>query len=158
MAHRSMRHSFLVTAALAVLATAGAMVGGAGSAFAAVPTPVTIEATLIFANGYGTFTTSSGAGLCPSGTTMDQTRATGWQSGRLNNFHVLKTFTCDDGSGSFTALVQAHYVFGSPTDSFTWNIVSGTGDYLNLHGAGSGVGDQFPGQVDDHFVGHVHFE
>lgn len=158
MAHRLMRRSFLVTAAIAVLAIAGAMVGSAGSALAAAPTPVTIEVLTIFSNGYGNFATSPGAGLCPTGTTTDVTLATGWQSGRLNNFHVLKTFTCDDGSGTFTAEVQAHYVFGSPTDSFQWAIVSGTGAYTNLHGAGGGVGYQFPGGVFDVFNGKVHFD
>lgn len=155
MSPRSIRQALL--APIAMLATTAAMVVGAGSALASVPTPVTIEATLIFANGYGTFTTSAPV-LCPSGTTNDLTGTTGLQSGRLANYHVLKTFTCTDGSGTFTALVQAHLMFGSPADFFSWNIVSGTGDYTNLRGAGSGVGYQLPGEVDDHFVGQVHFD
>ena len=72
--------------------------------------------------------------------------------------HVLKTFTCADGSGTFATGVRAQLVFGSPTDSFTWHIETGIGAYANLHGTGSGVGDELPGEVDDHFVGDVHFD
>ena len=104
----------------------------------------------------GTFTTS-GAGLCPSGTTTDLSPGTGFPSGFLANFHDRKTFTCADGSGTFTADVQAHEIFGSGTVSFTWNILSGTGAYTNLRGSGNGVSDVLATELDDHFVGAVHF-
>jgi hypothetical protein len=145
------------TAVVTLTGAAVAAFAGAGSALATTPTPVTIEVKSLFATGTGTFTTS-GAGLCPSGTTTDQVFATGFQSGSLVNFHDLKTFTCADGSGTFTANVQAQLIFGSPTDSFTWNILSGTGAYTNLRGSGTGVGDQLPTEVDDHFTGAVHFD
>lgn len=154
MSPRSIRCSLL--APIAVLATTAAMVIGSGQTLAAVPTQVTIEVTTFFPSDGGTFTTS-GAPLCQNGTTTDLTGTTGLRSGRLANYHVLKTFHCADGSGTFTALVQAHLMFGSPADFFSWTIVSGTGAYSNLHGSGSGVGDQLPGEVDDHFVGQVHF-
>lgn len=144
--------------AVAVLAGAAiAAFAGAGSALATTPTPVTIEVISSFETGTGTFTTS-GAGLCPSGTTSDQIFGTGFQSGLLANFHDLKTFTCADGSGTFTANVQAQLIFGSPTDSFTWNILSGTGAYTNLHGSGSGIGEELETGVNDHFTGAVHFD
>lgn len=153
-----MRGFFAVRAAVAALAgvAAGAL-AGTGSALATTPTPVTIEVITVFAT-YppGTFTTS-GAGLCPSGTTTDQEFATGGQSGFHINFHDLKTFTCADGSGTFTVDVQAQLIFGAPADSFTWNILSGTGAYTNLRGSGNGVGDQLPTGIDDHFAGAVHF-
>jgi hypothetical protein len=153
-----MRGFFAVRGALAVLAGAAvAVIASAGSALATPPTPVTIEVITSFATGTGTFTTS-GAGLCPSGTTTDQNFGTGGQSGFHANFHDRKTFTCADGSGTFTANVQAHLIFGSPTDSFTWNILSGTGAYTNLHGSGNGVGDQLPTEIVDHFTGAVHFD
>ena len=148
---------FAVRAAVAALAGATVVAfAGAGSALATTGTPVTIEVITASPAG-GTFTTS-GAGLCPSGTTTDQEFGTGGQSGGHINFHVLKTFTCADGSGTFTANVQAHLIFGSPTDSFTWNILSGTGKYTNLHGSGSGVGDELETGVNDHFAGAVHFD
>jgi len=140
----------------AVAALAAAMVlAGSGFALATTPTPVTIE-VVTTSPGAGTFTTS-GSGLCSSGTTSDQVFGTGSQSGVLANFHDLKTFTCADGSGTFTANVQAQLIFGSPTDSFTWNILNGTGPYATLRGSGTGVGDELPTQIDDHFVGAVHF-
>jgi len=107
--------------------------------------------------GTGTFTTS-GAGLCPSGTTSDQGFGAPPRGETHANFHVRKTFTCADGSGTFTANIQAHLIFGAPTDSFTWNILRGTGAYTNLHGSGSGIGDELATEVDDHFVGAVHFD
>lgn len=145
-----MKCFFLVCAAATALTLSG-------SALATPPTPVTIEVQTVFANGFGTFQTS-GAGLCPTGTTTDQTIATGFQSNMRVTFIVLKTFACADGSGTFSAALQVQYVFGAPTDSFTWAIVRGTGAYTNLRGTGSGVGDELPGEVDDHFVGSVHFD
>ena len=147
---------FAVRAAAAAFAGAAvAALASAGPALATIPTPVTIEVITASPTG-GTFTTS-GAGLCPSGTTTDQDVGTGGQSGSHANFHDLKTFTCADGSGTFTANVQAQLIFGAPTDSFTWNIVGGTGAYANLRGSGNGVGDELPTEIDDHFAGAVHF-
>jgi hypothetical protein len=133
-------------------ATAAAL-AVSGSAAASVPTPVTITAQTVFGTP-GTFQTS-GAGLCATGTTTDQTSVSGFKSGNHTIYHVQKTFTCDDGSGTFTALLQVFSSGGG--DSFSWNIVSGTGAYTNLHGSGSGVGVGFPGGIDDTYVGSVHF-
>lgn len=152
-----MRGFFAARAAVAALAGATvAALAGAGSAFATTPTPVTIEVITASPAG-GTFTTS-GAGLCPSGTTTDQVFGSPRQPETHANFHDLKTFTCADGSGTFTANVQAHLIFDSPADSFTWNILSGTGEYTNLRGSGSGVGDELETGVNDHFIGTVHFD
>jgi hypothetical protein len=151
-----MRRFFAVRAvAAAITGAAVAALAGAGSALASTPTPMTIE-VITASPGGGTFTTS-GAGLCPSGTTTDQEFGTGSQSGSHANFHDLKTFTCADGSGTFTVNVQAQLIFGAPADSFTWNILSGTWAYANLRGSGTGVGDESPTEIDDHFVGAVHF-
>jgi hypothetical protein len=151
------RGFFAVRAAVAALAgVTVAALAGAGSALATTPTPVTIEVITASPEG-GTFTTSGG-GLCPGGTTTDQEFGTGGQSGFQANFHDLKTFTCADGSGTFTVNVQAQLIFGAPTDSFTWNILSGTGAYANLRGSGTGVGEELPTAIDDHFVGGVHFD
>ena len=106
---------------------------------------------------FDTRTGTSGAGLCASGTTTDVTNASGFQSGNHTLFLDLKTFTCADGSGTFTANVQAHAPADAPGDAFTWNILSGTGAYVNLHATGSGSGDSVPAGTSDHFVGAVHF-
>lgn len=137
---------------VAVLAVTIALVG-AGSARGTSGTPVTITAQTVFGNP-GTFQTS-GAGLCASGTTTDQTSVSALPSPNHTLFHVRKTFTCDDGSGTFTALLQVFSSGGN--DSFSWSIVGGTGTYANLRGSGSGVGIGFPGGIDDTYVGSVHF-
>ena len=142
-------------AGLGTILALGAAALTASPALATTPTPVSIEVQT-FSPAGGTFTTS-GAGLCPSGTTTDQIAGTPHHPKFHANFHDLKTFTCADGSGTFTANVQAHLIFGSTTDSFTWNILSGTGAYANLRGSGNGVGDELPNGIDDHFVGAVHF-
>jgi hypothetical protein len=153
-----MRGFFVVrTVAAALAGVAVAAFAGTGSALATTPAPVTIEVQTSAATGTGTFTTS-GAGLCPSGTTSDQVRGTPPQPKTHANFHDLKTFTCADGSGTFTANVQAHLRFDSPTDSFTWNILRGTGAYTKLHGLGSGVGEELETGINDHFTGAVHFD
>jgi hypothetical protein len=143
---------FLVAALVAAAA-----LGVSGAALATPPAPVTIEVQSIFANGFGTFTTS-GAGPCPSGTTTDQVFVSGFQSGNHILFHDRKTFTCSDGSGTFTANLQAFLPFDAPANTFTWNILSGTGAYASLHGRGTGSGEELPNGVDDHFAGSVHFD
>lgn len=142
--------AFIATLAAAVLLVA------AGSAGATTGTPVAISGQTTFGSP-GTFTTSPGAGLCTSGTTTDVTFATGGQSGNHILFHDIKTFTCDDGSGTFTMNLQVMLVFGSPADSFTWSVMSGTGAYANLHGTGSGVGLEGANEVSDFYTGSVHF-
>jgi hypothetical protein len=142
----------------ASVATLVAVIGlvAAGSAGASVGTPVTISGQTAFGSP-GTFTTSPGAGLCASGTTSDKVFASGGQSGNHLLFHNIKTFTCDDGSGTFTLNVQAMLVFGNPADSFTWSVTSGTGAYTRLHGTGTGVGFEGVNEVDDSYSGSVHF-
>jgi hypothetical protein len=125
-----------------------------GTATAGAPTPVRLELQTSD-SGAGTFT-ASGGGLCPGGTTSDALFATGYQSENHINFHVTKTFTCADGSGTFTLHMPAHYFFGAPTDRASWVIVSGTGAYADLKGAGRLTGDISDGLVEDHLVGTVH--
>lgn len=147
-----MRHIAAI-ALVAILAAATVSLATTRTAGATSGSPVTISAHTVFGTP-GAFQTS-GAGLCLTGTTTDQTSVSGFHSNNHILFHVLKTFTCDDGSGTFTALLQ---VFASGTsDSFTWNILSGTGAYTNLHGTGSGVGLEGPNEVDDFYTGSVHF-
>ena len=116
----------------------------------------------------GTFTATGPAvaeGLvCATGETYPMRgNATGWQSNRVVNFHVVKEFVCDDGSGSFFVKLEVHYAFVTTPDhsDFNWTIKGGTGDYENLHGSGSGMGlyadPQTPvGGVLDAYDGRVH--
>jgi hypothetical protein len=81
--------------------------------------------------------------VCAEGTVGDATgKATGFSANGFN-FHGIKHFTCEDGSGEFFVNLKARIDFRKGT-TFNWNVLSGTGDYEDLHGAGSGVG--LPGE------------
>ena len=83
--------------------------------------------------------------ICESGTVED-TRLifAGFQSptGRIQ-IPVRKTFTCDDGSGEIFIKIQVHLDLNTQTETFSWVVLGGTGDYSDLHGSGGGttVGD-----------------
>lgn len=102
--------------------------------------------------------------VCESGETIAlDGNASGWQSNRVVNFHVLKEFVCDDGSGTFFVQLQAHWnwVTTPEYNEFTWTIKGGTGDYEDLHGSGSGMGLYAdpatpPDGVLDTYEGKVH--
>jgi hypothetical protein len=147
-------------AALAVVATLAAAtvaLAAAGTAGATSGTPITITGHTTFGSP-GTFATSpSDAGLCASGTTTDVSFATGYHSGNHILFHDIKTFTCDDGSGTFTLNLQVMLQGNNSADSFNWSVMSGTGAYTDLHGTGSGVGLEGSNEVDDFYTGSVHF-
>lgn len=81
-------------------------------------------------------------------------KAAGWQSGSAVNLTVGKDFTCDDGSGTFSAKLQVRIDFAEGV-AFRWVITGGTGAYQNLHGAGSG----FVVPVDtDIYQGGLHID
>jgi hypothetical protein len=75
------------------------------------------------------------------------------------NWQGIKHFTCDDGSGEFYVNLQARIDFRKGT-TFHWNVLRGTGDYEDLHGAGSGVGLPFcgPNCVLDVYDGRIHID
>ena len=83
--------------------------------------------------------------ICDSGTVQD-TRLilAGFQSptGRIQ-IPVRKTFTCDDDSGEIFIKIQVHLDLTSQTETFSWVVLGGTGDYSDLRGSGGGttVGD-----------------
>jgi hypothetical protein len=110
------------------------------SAQAGAAAPVSIDADSSF-DGSSTFT-ASGGGLCASGTATDVgSRVTGSDHATAFTFHLVKTFTCADGSGSFSLPIQASVQPCDPTDAGTWAVVGGTGRYAGLRGAGTLVGD-----------------
>jgi hypothetical protein len=113
----------------------GALVGGASGA----PTSFRLE----FAGHHvvdtnlpggirheGRFTAS--APFCPVGTAVDI------RDIEVEPLTVLRTYTCDDGSGSFTALMPA--LAGEHGGTGTWKIVAGTGRYATLRGLGTYTG------------------
>jgi len=77
--------------------------------------------------------------ICESGLVVDASGKTTGFSQNGFNFSGIKHFTCDDGSGEFYVNLQARIDFRKGI-TFNWNVLSGTGDYEKLHGAGSGIG------------------
>ena len=124
-------------------------------AAAATVVDATIDVHSVFGEP-GTFTADSDV-LCGEGTTSDVTRVTG--RGRTLTIHNLKTFTCQDGSGTFTLRLEAQVKPCDSTDQGAWSVAGGTGDYERLRGAGNLVGTYFPNDacdaegIDDHLTG-----
>lgn len=66
---------------------------------------------------------------------------------------VGKTFTCDDGSGTFDVVVTVQVRPQEARNNFRWMITDGTGQYDGLLGSGTGFGDSADGL--DHYTGRV---
>ncbi len=131
---------------VAVLGATVALAALIAPVAAAPPQQVTIVSHMNFnpdGFNYGTFEASGSAVdsgvVCDSGL-VDDTRLifAGFQSGRGIQIPVRKTFTCDDGSGTFFVKIQVHLDLATSTESFSWVVLGGTGDYVNLHGSGDG--------------------
>ena len=116
----------------------------------AAPTTIRLEAV----DTTETFTTTGP--LCASGTAESfDFHFGGSDDSHAGSFHLKKTLTCDDGSGSFTIRVNAATVFGSPTDQGGWSVEGGTGAYAGLHGGGSLVGTYTDTGIIDMYTGRV---
>jgi hypothetical protein len=143
----TMRIPTVPRVSLAVM-TIGVLVLALGSPVAAAaPRGVEIVSHMTFnpdGFNYGTFEATGpavdGGLVCASGT-VDDTRIifVGFQSNRSAQIPVRKTFTCDDGSGTFFVKIQVHLEFATSTEFFSWVVLGGTGDYADLSGAGSGT-------------------
>lgn len=141
-----MRRATLIVAILAALF-------GVVPAAAAPPQPTTFGVVEQFALGTGVFT-SDGSVVCGSGTTSGELIGSGFQSGRGGIFHVRKTITCNDGSGTFTLLIQARVGINVGNVAYgPWVVLNGTGSYVDLHGRGTVIGTPVPGGISDLYVG-----
>jgi len=102
----------------------------------------TITTSITFPEGgppFGTFTATEP--LCPSGTFVDAQLGGGGSpvSPFYHAFSVRKTFTCDDGSGTFTILFHPQFNPSTSTsceEAGPFSVVGGTGDYVTLSGHG----------------------
>ena len=133
-----MRKLTLVLVLAAILIVATALPAGATP-----PNGVDIEVETSLLGDPSPFVASGPAvedGLvCDAGTVVDDSgKVTGFSPNGFN-FQGIKHFTCDDGSGEFFVNLQARIDFRKGT-TFNWNVLRGTGDFADLHGAGSGVG------------------
>lgn len=139
----------------AIIGILGALVA-APSVSAGPPTATTISIHVVFDDAE-TFTTTGGL-LCDSGAAVSDPFFQTF-GGRNNNgvftFHLVKTLTCDDGSGTFKLLVDASAPrdFGGTIGGFAAG--QGTGDYVGLHGGGHLVGIFFDGGLDDLYTGQL---
>lgn len=125
-----------------VLATIAAVGFSPGNAAATPPTEVVfaVETNLVSPAPapFGAFGQAVDDGIvCSVGTVSDATgKATGFTRNGFN-FQGIKQFTCE--GGEFFINLQARIDFRRGV-TFHWNVLRGTGDFENLHGAGQGVG------------------
>src|SRR5918994_400936 len=139
------RFAFAAMLAVAALAFAAA-------SLAASPQQTTFAIVEHFDGSPGVFTSDGGI-VCAAGTTSNDTFATGFPSERGGLFHVRKTITCDDGSGTFVLQIQAQTGFRADGTLGPWVVLSGTGDYADLRGAGNVVGTFTPSGISDVYTG-----
>ena len=97
--------------------------------------------------------------ICDTGEVFDSSGKVSGVSPQGYNFQGIKQFICDDGSGEFLVNVQARIDLSRGT-TFNWNVLGGTGDYEDLHGAGSGVALSICGSncVLDVYDGSIHID
>jgi hypothetical protein len=146
-----------------VLVLVGASVAMAVPAGAAPPTDVILEVETSLLGAPSPFAASGPAvddGLmCGSGMVVDDSgKATGFSPTGFN-FQGVKHFICDDQSGEFLVNLRARIDFRMGI-AFHWNVLSGTGAYEDLHGAGNGIGldNCGPDCVFDVYFGGVHID
>ena len=139
----------------AVIGILGALIA-ASSVSAGGVTQTTVSTHIVFGNpATETFTTTGGL-LCPKGTAVSDPffQTIGGSQNRGNfTFHLVKTLTCDDESGTFKILVDAARTPTGTVGGFAAG--RGTGDYVGLHGGGQLVGTGFDGGLDDLYTGNL---
>ncbi len=128
---------------LVLLFAIAVMMALALPAAATPPSDVGFEVESSLLGAPGPFTASGPAVdegiVCDAGAVFDASgKVTGFSPTGFN-FQGVKHFVCDDGSGGFFVNLQARIDFRKGV-TFNWNVLRGTGDYMNLHGAGSGFG------------------
>lgn len=102
--------------------------------------------------------TASGGVICESGTAETDLHGFtggGAQGRGVVTYHLVKTLTCDDGSGTFQILVNASTAPSSPGTLGGFAVIGGTGDYAGLRGAGSLVGTNQDGGIIDVYAGNL---
>lgn len=132
---------------------------GAPSGAAAAPPITTITIEVVF-DVSETFIATGGV-VCASGTAVTDP-VFGTFGGRQNRgvftFHLVKTLTCADDSGTFTLLVNASTSPNSPGTVGGFAAGGGSGAYADLHGGGHLVGTAYPdgSGLTDVYTGRLH--
>jgi hypothetical protein len=113
-------------------------------------TSITIDNN--FDTGAETFAAS---GFCASGSSVTSNLVVVGGRGGLT-FHLDKTLTCDDRSGTLTIHVDAATANGTAgRDQGGWSVVSGTGAWAGASGGGRLDGEYVPTGVIDHYTGSL---
>lgn len=104
----------------------------------------------------GTETFVATGGFCPSGSAVSHDfRSTGHGENHAFTFHLAKTLTCADGSGTLTILVDAATTDGASGDQGGWSVGSGTGAWASAAGGGNVVGTYVPTGIIDRYTGEI---
>jgi hypothetical protein len=125
-------------------------------ASATAPPMTTISIDVVF--GVSEHFTTTGGVVCDSGDAVtDPDFAAGWGAkGRgIGTFHLVKTLTCDDGSGTFQIRVDAAMAPSSSGTLGGFAVIGGTGDYGGLRGAGSLAGTYTDYGIVDLYSGRL---
>lgn len=135
--------SLLIGAMTAVLIVAAPVAAGDNK--------VRIELDVNLATGLEAFE-ASGA-FCAAGTAVSTPAVvTGHLPGRLQ-FHLEKTLTCDDGSGTLVIALDATMTFTGTVGG--WSIAGGTGAYEGVNGGGRVVGTGDGSIIHDVYTGSI---
>jgi hypothetical protein len=114
-------------------------------AFAAPPLGFHMEVDEII-NGTGESFYASGPGVdagvvCPTGTTSDLVvNIFGPSNGNYQYLYITKSFTCDNGTGTFFIKMRVKLDLTTGFTSAKWQFTNGSGDYNHLRGHGTLVG------------------
>ena len=147
-----MRNHLARSAMLAVVALAA--FAPASSAATGSPVQITLDVNTTV----GTETFTAIGAFCPSGTAESGNfRFAGGGQGRGQGFtfHLEKTLTCDNGSGTLTIAVDAATHLGEPTDQGGWSVISGTRDWSGASGGGQIVGTYNSDGIVDVYTGII---
>jgi hypothetical protein len=94
--------------------------------------------------------------VCSTGDTVDvSVEVTGGGPKGVAGYHVLKSFTCANETGSFLLKLE---VRSSPSrgGTYSWTVVGGTYQYANLRGSGTGYSVPADYGVNDQLFGSLH--
>lgn len=143
-----MRTFIIRTTAIALL------IGAALASPVAAASRVQIVIDVNTGTGMETFVATGG--FCPSGSAVSHDfRSTGHGQNHAFTFHLEKTLTCADGSGTLTIRIDAATTEGASGDQGGWSVVSGTGSWTAAAGGGNLVGTYVPTGIIDRYTGEI---
>ena len=142
---------------VAMLVASVAALVMAGAVSASQPQAVEITA-FTHIDGFEDPFDATGGVICSHGKVSNAGgRFIGWQSGAEAQINLVKHFECPDGT--FDVLLRVTLDFETLDTVGTWSVLSGTGAYDDLHGAGSLTGDNPGGDtILDVYVGAMHLD